>query len=64
MNLNEAEINNFKSGNFKKSHVEALFESFDTNDLLIVTIEKNKSFLGDAFYVIKGSYYKPDFKSL
>ena len=61
-NLSKAEINNFKSGNYKKNHVEALFESFDTNDLLIVTIEKNKSFMRDAFYVIKGSYYKPDFK--
>ena len=60
-NLNTSEINIFKSGNYKKIHVEALFKSFDTNDLLIVTIEKNKSFLGDAFYVIKGSYYKPDF---
>ena len=61
-NLSKAEINHFKSGNYKKNHVEALFESFDTNDLLIVTIEKNKSFMRDAFYVIKGSYYKPDFK--
>ena len=61
-NLSKAEINNFKSGNYKKNHVEALFKSFDTNDLLIVNIEKNKSFMRDAFYVIKGSYYKPDFK--
>ena len=61
-NLNKAEINTFKSGNHKKTHVEALFKSFDTNDLLIVNIEKNKTFLDDAFYVIKGSYYKSDLK--
>ena len=28
-NLSKAEINNFKSGNYKKNHVEALFKSFD-----------------------------------
>ncbi len=59
--LSKAEINTFKLGNYKKTHLEALFKSFDTNDLLIVAIEKNKSYLGDAFYVIKGSYYKPNF---
>ena len=61
--LNETEITNFKSGNINKKHMNALFNSFDTNDLLIVNIEKNKSFLGDAFYVIKGSYYKPDLEN-
>ena len=48
-NLSEAEINTFKSGNYKKTHIEALFKSFDTNDLLVVTIEKNKSFLEMLF---------------
>ena len=62
-NLNETEIANFKSGNVNKNHMNALFNSFDTNDLLIVSIEKNKSFLGDAFYVIEGSYYKPNIEN-
>src|SRR6056300_732278 len=56
-NLNMDEILKFKSGNLNQSHLKSLFNSFDTNDLLIVDIEKNKSFSGDAFYVIKGSYY-------
>lgn len=60
-NLNMDEILKFKSGNLNQSHLKSLFNSFDTNDLLIVDIEKNKSFSGDAFYVIKGSYYKAGF---
>ena len=49
--LNETEITNFKSGNINIKHINSLFKSFDTNDLLIVSIEKNKSFFGDAFTV-------------
>ena len=59
-NLNENDISDFKSGNLNEKHLQSFFKSFDTNDLLLVNIEKNPSFLKDAFYVIKGSYFKPD----
>ena len=59
-NLNANDISDFKSGNLNKMHLQSFFKSFDTNDLLLVNIEKNPSFLKDAFYVIKGSYFKPD----
>ncbi len=59
-NLNEDNISDFKSGKLNQKHLQSFFKSFDTNDLLIVNIEKNQSFLKDAFYVIKGSYFKPD----
>ena len=59
-NLNANDVYDFKSGKLNEKHLQSFFKSFDTNDLLLVSIEKNHSFLKDAFYTIKGSYFKPN----
>ena len=58
--LNQSDIEDFKSGKLNKDYLNALFTYFNTKDLLIISIEKNYSYTNDAFYIVKGSYFKPN----
>ena len=58
--LNQSDIKDFKSGKLNKDYLNALFTYFNTKDLLIISIKKNYSYINDAFYIVEGSYFKPN----